>query len=77
MLTRAVKWQCLSRLLSTKDRYKMKKKQPAPAEDSQPLTRERLATMTYEERAAYIRQLEEEVISRLLSSSEVVYFAQN
>ncbi len=55
----------------------MKKKQPAPAEDSQPLTRERLATMTYEERAAYIKQLEEEVISRLLSSSEVVYFAQN
>lgn len=55
----------------------MKKKQPAAVEDSQPLTRERLATMTYEERAAYIKQLQEEVISRLRASSEVVYFIEN
>lgn len=52
------------------------KTQPPTTEESQSLTRERLAQMSYEERAALIKQLEQEVISRLSASSEV-YFVQN
>lgn len=52
------------------------KPQPPQTKESQPLTREQLATMSYEEREALIKRLEEEVIARLLSSS-VVYFVEN
>lgn len=54
----------------------MKNPQPPQTKESQPITRDRLAAMSYEERAALIKRLEEEVIAKLLASSEV-YFVQN
>lgn len=49
---------------------------PPQTKESQPLTREQLAAMSHEEREALIKRLEQEVISRLLASSEI-YFVQN
>lgn len=55
----------------------MKNPQPPQTKESQLLAREQLATMSYEEREALIKRLEKEVISRLLASSEWVYFVEN
>lgn len=52
------------------------KPHPPQTKESQLLTREQLAAMSYEERAALIKRLEEEVIAKLLASSEI-YFVEN